>query len=98
MITSKNKRFSNVQAGFLSAAMGLPAVALGVTLQVDNTDPNCDDGTGTPYCTVQAAIDASSPGGIVKVGDGVYGPFELNVDNLTVTDASDPIVDWVRAQ
>ncbi len=49
-------------------ALALPASAK--TVKVDNA-PGCSDFTGDPYCTIQAAIDAASPGDKIKVDDGV---------------------------
>jgi len=45
------------------------AVAVwGATLNVDNSDPGCSDTTGTPYCTIQAAITAASSGDTIQHG------------------------------
>lgn len=39
------------------SAMALPARA--ATLEVDINDPGCSDATGTPFCHIQAAVDAA---------------------------------------
>jgi len=36
------------------------AGAQAVTFNVDKNDAGCNDGTGTPYCTIQAAVDAAA--------------------------------------
>jgi nitrous oxidase accessory protein NosD len=53
---------------FLAAAPEAHAA----TLNVDKTNPACSDVTGTPYCTIQAAVNAAGPGDTVNVVAGTY--------------------------
>ncbi len=45
--------------------------AVADTLVVDNT-VSCDDITGSPYCTIKAAVDAASDDDIIEVAAGNY--------------------------
>lgn len=47
-------------------------MAGGPVLNVDTNDAGCDDGVGTPYCTIQAAIDDLPAGGEIIVAPGTY--------------------------
>jgi hypothetical protein len=42
------------------------------TLTVNNGDPACSGAAGTPYCTIQAAIDAAAAGDTIYVYPGSY--------------------------
>ncbi|MBS3789126.1 right-handed parallel beta-helix repeat-containing protein, partial [Candidatus Bipolaricaulota bacterium] len=44
----------------------------GATLVVDGSDPDCDDSTGTPYCSIQAAVDYASSGDTIEI----YNSFD----------------------
>ncbi|MGF1507283.1 MAG: nitrous oxide reductase family maturation protein NosD [Anaerolineae bacterium] len=57
-------------AFLLSLAFTVPAQA--ATLNVDGANPSCSDTTGTPYCTLQAAIDAANDMDTIVVAPGVY--------------------------
>jgi len=74
------------------AVLGGPA-AYADTLIVDNTDA-CDDGTGSPaYCTMQAAIDAASPGDTINVAAGTYSlSSTVNVNKANLTLAGDDLL------
>lgn len=50
----------------------LSAQAAAATLNVDGADPSCSDATGTPYCTIQAAIDAAADTDTVLVMPDTY--------------------------
>jgi len=56
-----------------------------VKLEVENVDPNCDDDIGDPYCTIQAAVDAASPGDRIDVESGTY------YENVTIPSGKDSI-------
>jgi hypothetical protein len=57
--------------------LALPVQA--ATLNVDTNDPTCNDTTGGPYCTIQAAIDAASATDTVDVAAGTYAEY-LEID------------------
>src|SRR5215207_9805890 len=48
------------------------------TLDVNNADLACNDITGNPYCTIQAAIDAASPDDTIHVYPGSYNETAAN--------------------
>jgi cysteine-rich repeat protein len=51
----------------------LSAPAAGAsTLQVDGRDPTCDDTFGTPYCSIEAAANASQDGDTIVIAEGNY--------------------------
>jgi hypothetical protein len=39
---------------------------------LDNNDPTCNDSSGTPYCTIQAAIYEANDGDTIDLADGTY--------------------------
>ena len=53
------------------------------TLSVDKDDAGCDDETGTPYCTIQAALDDAADGDTLEVQAATTDYVE-NVDIGTV--------------
>ena len=55
----------------LALAPAAPAPA--VTLFVDQGDPQCSDVTGTPYCTINAAVFDAEDDDRVEVAAGTYG-------------------------
>lgn len=67
---------------------GLEQRQLLTTLVVDQSDP-------AAYQEIQAAVDAASPGDVIKVEAGEYDAFTVDKDNLTIREAkanSDPVV------
>jgi hypothetical protein len=75
----------------LLAAVALilvPAQALAATTRnVDNTNLSCSDVTGTPYCTIQAAVNASAAGDTVSVAAGTYAETVALDRSLTLSGA-----------
>ena len=58
---------------FLVAGLALLAgTAWSGTLYVDGANPSCDNTAGTPYCSLQSAINAASPGDTIIVSNGTY--------------------------
>jgi hypothetical protein len=58
------------------------------TVNVDGADMSCSDTTGTPYCTIQAAIEAASTADTVLVKPDIY--FEnINFKGKAITVKSD---------
>jgi hypothetical protein len=71
----------------LLAASALPAIAHGATRSVDAGNAACSDTKGTPFCRVQAAIDASAAGDRIEIAAGSYTEL-LTIDrNLTLAGA-----------
>ncbi len=60
-------------AGSISAA----------TLNVDGADGGCNDGVGTPYCTIGAAVGDATPGDTINVFPGTY-PENVNLNGMSV--------------
>jgi hypothetical protein len=54
---------------------------------VDKANVACSDSSGTPYCTVQAAVTAAAAGDVVEVAAGSYIETITIDRNLTVTGA-----------
>src|SRR6185312_11512567 len=83
-------RATRAGGGFLlvlAAALVLSAPATAAaTLQVNN-GPGCSDAMGTPYCTIQAAVNAASPGDIINVAAGTYSELVTVNKALTLTGA-----------
>lgn len=74
MRSSNRKRFSLlVFTIILTFAVVVPASAIaGTTLYVDINDAGCNDITGAPYCSIQAAINAAITGDTIEVAAGTY--------------------------
>jgi hypothetical protein len=71
----------------IAAALSLPVMALGATRNVDKGNAACSDTKGTPFCTVQAAINAATAGDRIEIAAGTYIET-LAVDrNLTLAGA-----------
>jgi hypothetical protein len=67
---------------FLSGGLGLAAI-----LNVDGSDSSCDDFTGMPYCTIQAAVSAATPGSTIEVAAGLYTENVIIRQSLTLNGA-----------
>ncbi len=73
---------------FLAILVAISSVALGATIYVNNTYPTCDDITGTPYCSIQPAINNAVAGDIISVSIGTYNEdltIPAGKDNLILT-------------
>lgn len=66
----------------------LSAQAAAATLNVDGADSSCSDTTGTPYCTIQAAIDAAVDTDTVLVMPDTYQE-NINFKGKAITVRSD---------
>ncbi|MCH8968977.1 MAG: DUF1565 domain-containing protein, partial [Planctomycetes bacterium] len=80
--TNRSQKWNGIITAMFALAWAGAAQA--ATLNVDINDGGCDDGVGTPYCTIQAAIDDANPGDTILVYDGTYDIIDINVENLTV--------------
>ncbi len=63
---------------FLILFAGLASSSAQAQLLVDQNDVGCSDVTGTPYCTIQAAVNAATAGQTVSVAPGTY------IENVTI--------------
>ena len=64
--------FMSVVAVLVLSLTALVDPVLAATLTVDGGDPGCSDVSGTPYCTIQAAVDDASAGDTVNIAAGTY--------------------------
>ncbi|MGH8862537.1 MAG: hypothetical protein ACRDVG_15120 [Jatrophihabitantaceae bacterium] len=71
-------------AGLLATLAG--SARAGAVLQVDSTDAQCGT-NGHPYCTIQAAVNAASPGDTIDVAAGTYGELVTVNKQLTLNGA-----------
>ncbi|MEM7113030.1 MAG: right-handed parallel beta-helix repeat-containing protein [Chloroflexota bacterium] len=83
---------------FVWTALFLVVTAMPVAAQsfdVDNSDPDCDDTIGQPFCTIQAAVDAASPGDVVRVeggGDDYEEFVRIDKENLRLEGSGQPAI------
>jgi len=67
---------------------------------VNVTDSSCDDSTGIPYCTIQAAVDAAASGDTINVAAGTYSiTSDLTIDKKIILQGSgndvNPLADTI---
>ena len=69
-----------VRVALLAATVSIlfPATAQAATRNVDAASAACDDVAGTPFCTIQAAINAASAGDRIEIAAGSY------IETLTI--------------
>lgn len=67
---------------------GLATHVAAATLDVNGGAANCSDSTGTPYCKIQAAIDAAADADTVLVAPGTYQE-NINFMGKAITVRSD---------
>jgi len=83
----------NAKVLYIAVALlfSLTSFVIADTLNVDFYDPGCNDTIGSPYCSIQAAIDDADPGDMINVSDGVYDE-QLVVDKqLTLSGEGNPL-------
>jgi len=73
--------------GVLLGAVLLSGAAWSATLHVDAANPSCDNTAGTPYCSLQSAINAASPGDTILVSNGTYAGEIVVSKPLTIEGA-----------
>jgi parallel beta-helix repeat protein len=70
--------------------------AVPATLVVDINNPDANLPGDSLYAEIQEAVDAASPGDLIKVHGGTYAPVTITKDSLTIQEAnanSNPVVD-----
>lgn len=73
----------------------MPAHA--ITLSVNINDPSCDDASGTPFCSIGAALGAALPGDTITVANGVYPEsVVIAINSIGVIGQGRPVIDGRR--
>ncbi len=87
---------TGILLAILTLALGPTPTVNAATLDVDNSDPACDDAIGTPYCTIQAAIDAADAGDTLSIAAGTYSEAITIDKDLALRGAGDSltIIEW----
>lgn len=81
-------RVSTIALGALMSLLPAGSRVGADTHFVDGQHPFCSDVTGTPFCTVQAALDAAAfSGDVIEVASGVYVENLQVLKNITIRGA-----------
>lgn len=75
--------------------------ALLSTLTVNVNDPTANNPGDHLYAQIHEALAEAEPGDQIKVHAGIYEPFTVSTDNLTIREAtpdSDPVIDATGAE
>lgn len=80
MASDTNSAATRARMTLLAAIASIlfPAMAEAATHNVDAANAACSDTAGAPFCTIQAAINAASPGDRVEIAAGSY------IETLTI--------------
>ncbi len=62
-------------------------------IYVNVNDAECDDVIGTPYCSIQAAIDAADPGDTIEVSAGTYVEQLIINKDVNLVGIDNPIIE-----
>jgi RHS repeat-associated protein/uncharacterized repeat protein (TIGR01451 family) len=65
------KRIVAAVLALITSTLVLPSLAWGATRNVNNA-AGCSDTSGSPYCTINAAILAAAPGDTIQIAAGTY--------------------------
>jgi len=75
--------FATVAALILLVVSQSAGSVSAATLNVDGADGGCNDGTGTPYCTISGAVGDAAAGDTINVFPGTY-PENVELNGMSV--------------
>jgi len=81
----------------VALAVGLGAAASATVLNVDGS-AGCSDVTGTPYCTIQAALNAAANGDTLSVAAGTYNESPNVTKSVVVQSVSGRDATFINLQ
>lgn len=93
---SCNRRRRMSRTNVISAVECLEDRRMLTMLTVDVNDPAADDPGDNLYAQIQEAVDAAEEGDRIRVKTGVYDPFIVDTDKLTIRAAGNnasPVID-----
>ena len=85
ILTSFRVPFAIALVVLLLAASQSAGSVHAASLNVDQADPNCETGPGTPYCTIGAAVNAANAGDTINVFPGTYAE-SVDLGTMAVPD------------